>query len=86
MTLVGMALWWAWLAAALRQMAGGIRDSEHWPIERDQVAALLDLARGSDEAGFRDLASCLGVRAENLDSLWSGALQRVGKNREASPR
>lgn len=80
-TLLGMSLWWGLLAAALRQTAGTPRGPEGWPIERDHLPALLDLARAGDEAGFRDLAKCLGVRGENLDSLWRGASQRVGKNR-----
>ena len=46
-------------------------------LPADTVATLLDLARAGHEADFRWLAASAGLKAEELDALWTGTVARV---------
>ena len=46
-------------------------------LTADQIDTFLNLARQGDEATFRELALCLGVRMESLDELWTGMVVRI---------
>ncbi|MFQ5990393.1 MAG: hypothetical protein ACE5K9_10805, partial [Candidatus Methylomirabilales bacterium] len=43
----------------------------------DQVRTLLDLARSGDKDQFVELARCLGVPADRVESLWEGTVRRL---------
>ena len=53
------------------------RDFGGAALTEDQIATLLDLARGRDEITFKELAGCLGVRGAALDQLWMRTLARL---------
>ena len=44
----------------------------------EHTVVLLDLARAGDERTFKELASLVGVAAEDLDALWVGTRARLG--------
>jgi hypothetical protein len=46
-------------------------------LSADTVTTLLDLARAGQEANFRWFAASAGVKAEELDALWTGTVARV---------
>ena len=46
-------------------------------LPADTVTTLLDFARAGQEANFRWLAASAGVKAEELDALWTGTVARV---------
>ena len=47
------------------------------PLPADIVTTLLELARAGQDADFRWLAASAGVKAEELDALWTGTVARV---------
>ncbi|MFQ5931806.1 MAG: hypothetical protein ACE5MM_05330, partial [Nitrospiraceae bacterium] len=51
----------------------------------DQVRTLLDLARAGDKGQFVELARCLGVPPDRVETLWQGTVRRLrlaGERRE----
>jgi hypothetical protein len=71
----------AWTADQRRAFMAMIEAASHAAtlerIPADTVTTLLDLARAGHEADFRWLAASAGVKAEELDALWTGTVARV---------
>ena len=47
-------------------------------LEADPAAALVDLARGADKAGFRALAQKVGIPRDAITTLWTRTRRRLG--------
>ena len=71
----------AWTAdqrlAFLAMIEAASRGATLERLPADTVTTLLDLARAGDEADFRWFAASAGVKAEELDALWTGTVARV---------
>jgi hypothetical protein len=47
-------------------------------LEADPAAALVDLARDADKAGFRALAQKVGIPRDATPTLWTRTRRRLG--------
>jgi len=68
-------------ATAVDRSASRESEARGWlegSAPEEHTIVLLDLARAGDERTFKELASLVGVAAEDVDMLWVGTRARLG--------
>jgi hypothetical protein len=68
-------------ATAVDRSASRESEARGWlegSAPEEHTVVLLDLARAGDERTFKELASLVGVAAEDVDALWVGTRARLG--------
>ena len=68
-------------ATAVDRSASRESEARGWlegSAPEEHTIVLLDLARAGDERTFKELASLVGVAAEDVDALWVGTRARLG--------
>lgn len=74
---VATAEYTAGIARAVLDAMQPILEIQAALTEPDQVRTLLDLARSGERGQFVELACCLGVPADRVESLWQGTVRRL---------